>query len=686
MENTLASVEQGLIATQHQAEELRRAVVLQYAELERSRQALREDLVAFAASRRAVDVSSFERQHAASTRAASALPKSAPNDRFCVSLDADETKANGAEADEVAVERTSGGIRASEAASRGASMSSTVVPTQPSSPTPFTWHPLMLTTAIAPRLHETNFEQQTRAIHARSLQYQHRRLLQAAKLQFAQAWARLVRPWFDQVVCKGFLEPLMGRLTCLERRLRRLCTRMSLDLPRYTLRSGATEVGVGTAATCAPVRCAGCMPVLWSRYLDAATQQSPPRRSSFSSERRNTGGGASAAEVRLSPAVAATATAEGEANAASCVAVLNQPATTDTDTDKEEAILILPSMGDDMELRKMLLHTRRSLRHICYVMRYGLMESDGRTSTRATLTESEGTRDAVRRGSITPLQQTGEGPRPDSEYGRCGCGQSDGDQDLCLSCQVTKLVHRHSILASHLLMKHRDSMEVNWSPFLESCGSSFGGNRRAPEAIISLLKFIQHVCALHEALRSEKDRYSLRQHLSPAPKQTADVHDADIRNTCESSGYTERSGFLSLCERGQASLEQLVLLPFHLLEAVLNNFLDSHDAAESHALSAQRFGDGFSPLLQWWMSPSSCDCRCAYARALGLARLHLSSSRRLRPNASQNAESSCSFASDLPAFTGAARLCQWRNAELQMREEWQELHTKLLIARSMHPS
>ncbi|KPA74170.1 hypothetical protein ABB37_09433 [Leptomonas pyrrhocoris] len=637
MEGAFASVEEGVLAALHQVEELRCAIARQQAELERSRGVLRERLDALTASGDAAHATPSELQPTTSIASATVFQAAA------------RKNTNAADADHIGGESMGGCAESNVDSPQEGLRPSQVTPAQPSS--------LVLSIPNAPSLSPTDFRPQEQAIRTRCLQRQQQRLLHAAKLQFAQEWKRLALPWFARVVQHEFFVPLMEKLNLLERRLHRLCVRMSPDLPQYTLRrQGAKETEIDDA-TFTPSRSTFCVPVLWRWYLDTATQTSPQARSSLSAESRSSEGEDVPTPVACCSSAMSAEAAEGGRTIPCANVMRERPPAADA-VINEEAVIVPSAARDASVWRSMLLRTRRSLRHVLYVVRYGLLGGEERTA--ATVS-----------------------PCPPQKKDGCECLYKESVHEPCLSCQVRRLLQRHAMWTSYPHTEPTGPEKATCFPFSEyaDCGSRNSGC--VSSTALSLLEFLQHLCSLHETLRLEPGTDYLRHQPGPAATQGTDVKAADVRGACDSPACTAPNDLAASLSKGSlVSLEQHLLLPFHVLDPVLNTLLDGRNAAPSCALPTRKLIGAILPLVQWWQSPSSCDCRCVYARAIRLARLYHAFARRAHLDATPNTVADSFSPPRLPSLTADAQLCELRRAEVHVREQWQELHTKLLIARS----
>jgi hypothetical protein len=555
--------------------------------------------------------------------------------------------------------------------------------------------------------------------------------LHAAKLQFAEEWARLALPWFDEVVHRQFYGPLLRRLTRLDERLQRLCTRMSLDLPQYTPliahkggdAESSNEGFAGAAMSCASK--------LWSHYLHTALQklhQALPPGTLI-------GECTAAAAPPLPPPFSLITVNEtcSTSESGQTTAVATGPSM--TVVEDEEVVIVAPLTAEGAgSLQAALLHTPRSLRHVWHVLRCGLTESYAHASINSpqqpfSPSSKEERGCGGERSSITsPLRDGGVIKR----LGSCECCQGGSDQGTCLDCSVADLLRRRATLCPRSTYPQGHLGEANSLVYPQEDVYAWGGGDFIVEALVALLTFARRVCLLRKVLRCGHDECDSRQSLNSLlfreENNNNDV--AAVRRHASDRSVYLRSQRLASLSAGEPHppLEELVLLPFHLLHQILfyacgaqsgvalrqidhgmqrreqrgicgaetlggprqlhhptscaaslSPSVSLHGGASEGFLDLRTARDDILSLVRWWQSPCSCDCRCAYARLVRLTKLYYTPSKETLSTAVQErcGRGACRTT---PAVSTDARLCQLRNAELQIREQWQELQTRLLVA------
>lgn len=510
--------------------------------------------------------------------------------------------------------------------------------------------------------HLSHFTVQTQALHTRVAQYRENSLLHAAKLEFAEEWTRVALPWFNTVVMEQFFLPLQRRLTKLESRLARLTRRLCLDLPQYTLRrpdQTAEEAHDARGKKMFPLA------LLWGRYLHAMDCR--------------------------------PATRTGKASPSSLPLPNSSLERCGGSADNEEEVVVAPPPhGDTTELHESLPHRRRSLRHIWHVMRYGLLGGGG--------AEQEEEKDEACAGDAVRYLP--------EEAKLCALPEGNEGGDF-LASRVRGLLAQYTALYPRFCfsLNHSPAGSVACSLRDNSKGIADKGAYVASGAF-ALLRFLERVFVLRDTLHADKSFASCR-------------------------GSSSSVGVGECPEEKKASLAQLTLLPFHLLRPSLQPILEAPEGADADgqddahcdsgsgatpallpttaaamywklnqpllpplqafsAGSAAEYlrhinseGDSLLSFLRWWCdSSSACDCRHTYARLLLLEWIYGRSPPResiascQRPLTASSSSSS-SLPPPAPPLAAEARLYRLREAEAQMRGQWQELQTRLLVARSL---
>lgn len=649
MQQTLADVERGLLARARHVEELQRAISHQYVELEQSRSALRRTLSVLSAE----------------------LQKSADADRGSAFQFAGVDEGRG-EAEDGAVTGSANSVDApqSQAVLKTTALCSQEVLPLPSSTLRL---PFVLATLLPPPAEDNlptpsaaTCSFPTHEVRERSCRCQQRCLLHAAKLQFAEEWTRLGLPWFENAVRRQFFLPLSSKLQLLERRLDRLCTRMSLNIPQYTLRGQRGCGEAADSAACAPASSTGYMSTLWHRYINTATQKFQQDTPSSDFWGRTTALG------RLTETHPPRSEVEAESESENMQTKLHAGDASEigiTTAGSDEVVIVAApaTNSDNTEMSRMLLRTRRTLRHVWFVMRYGLLEGGEGACAGASpcplaspLWEREGMHEDETRASAHLLLCSEVTNCPHEMQSWCKCCPKDDRRDACLACRVVELLRRHDALASSPCAAKHFSEEAGFFDAAYTTGGAGVDRTRTHHAALSLLSFLHHLCTLHQVVQAKQSR-------------TGHVDDAQNTPALHGVAATECAAYSSAASC--TPLEQLVLPPFHLLDASVAFLQGSQDKPTRSALAE------VVSLLQWWRSPVSCDCRCFYARLVRLSQLYRSASQGKHAGSINTglSQSSSLVASLLAA---SERLCRRRSAERQMREHWEELHARLLVARS----